>query len=315
MSKHDITQIPIKSAVKIFAFLDQFLEEENLDPKYFEDCMKSFTSEEQYFIFVYASKYFDYREGNFIHKWVENIVNSYGFDEVKDYLSMILTNAEKVLKKVNTETTRFKEIDYLNAVLTKSKESGLTSHTATSRPLRQKITLKLKKGENVNDFKAHTRIPLYIDKRVQLSFKDDMHNILKDIMDYELIDKLFYNTFEFPANTYELQFLYLSVGRKSNLEACINTLYKTYKDKILKHRTYESYVVKYNKKIDAKPKKTGDLIYLNPKKIAPPEILRYHFMVALYNAFPYIRESISESIEKDSTKTIESCLTQKIKNL
>lgn len=32
MSKHDIIQIPIKSAVKIFTFLYHFLEEENLDP-------------------------------------------------------------------------------------------------------------------------------------------------------------------------------------------------------------------------------------------------------------------------------------------
>ncbi|WP_374465640.1 hypothetical protein [Chryseobacterium sp.] len=315
MSKHDITQIPIKSAVKIFTFLDQFLEEENLDPKYFEDCMKNFTSEEQYFIFVYASKYFDYKEGNFIHKWAENIVYSYGFDEVKDYLSMILTNAEKLLKKVNTESTRFKEIDYLNAAATKTKESDFITHLATSQPLKQKITLKLKKGENINDFKVHSRIPLYIDKTVRLSFRNDMHNILKGILDYELIDKLFYNAFEFPANIYELQFLHLNVGRKSDLESCVNILYKTYKDKILQHRTYDSYITKYNKKVDTTPKRTGYYSYLNPKKIAPPKILRYHFMIALYNAFPYIRESVSESIEKDSTKTIESCLTQKIKNL
>ncbi|WBV55920.1 hypothetical protein PFY10_17055 [Chryseobacterium daecheongense] len=171
MTEYDLTEIPIKSSVKIFRFLNYFLEKKNLDPAYFESNLNKFSEEELFFLFKYASKYFEYNEGSFLFNWVKEINYLYGFEDSKDYLAEIISNADQLITIItDREILKFLEKEYIH--FKKSKEAYFKFDFI--EPVKQNIGIEVKKYA----LKRYDRIPLYVNEERFNSFKEDFLNFV-----------------------------------------------------------------------------------------------------------------------------------------
>ena len=301
MPKYDLSQLPIKSAVKIFTFLDQLLEEENLDPEYFRNQAELFQSQEKYFLYLYASEYFSDNPDSFLNNWLRQIVVYNGLDQVSDYLAIISNNAKALQKITSAQKLKILEKEFLNSRQTIADENQYIFERAI--PIFENST---------NDFRTFQRIPLYVSKEYRGNFKIFFFETLKNSLDSDSIEKLYFNTFEFGGNITELKLLYLRVDQKSLLEEAFKIIIKKYKDDILE-RMKARYIKEINSKIEEKLVNASPLRKkFPPKKLKNPEVTRIHFMKAMYNAFPHIRAAYHKS---DSSLSLEHFLTTRIKNL
>src|SRR5690554_2341742 len=113
----DLSDIPIKSAVKVFEFLDTLLEKEDLSPDYFREKINKFSIEEKYFIYLYASKYYTIRgeRVSYLDKWIKKIEEKYSLDDASEYLSKINENAPKILKITNDKKIEDLQTEFKNS--------------------------------------------------------------------------------------------------------------------------------------------------------------------------------------------------------
>lgn len=304
MPKYGLSQLPIKSALKIFTFLDQLLEEENLDPEYFRNQAELFQSQEKYFLYLYASEYFSDNHDSFLNNWIRKITADNGLDIVSDHLAMVQNNAQTLKKITNAQKLKSLEKEFLNSKQTVEDENQYVFERALSIF-----------EDNDNNFRTFQRIPLYVSKKYQESFKRFFYETLKNSLDPDFIEKLYFNTFEFGGNITELKLLYLRIDQKSLLEEAFRIITKKYKDDILQ-RMKARYINEINSTIEEKLVKASPLrTKFLPKKLKYPKVTRLHFMKAMYNAFPHIRSAYHKSLTKNPSLPLDHFLTIRIKNL
>ncbi|MDG3582959.1 hypothetical protein [Galbibacter pacificus] len=298
------------------------MEEENLASDYFKNNLHKFTVGEKYFLFLYASKYFSLDKESFLDLWLTQIYHDYSTDDTSEYLSKIARNAEKILKTTNSENIRLlsKEFSAILGISEKEKENRITSEI----PLRffgkneknETEETEETEKEEIN-FRIYNRIPLHVDKEHREKFRNDFFNELNDCLDYPSIEQLFYNTFEtYSNNLVELKLLYLHVESKSLLEQAIRRVIKSYRENVSDHLKKKDYFGEINETIDEKLSSSSSFLKkLQPKKYKYQKVTRYHFMIALYNAFPYIREGYQKAVEESPSKTHEEFLKERMKNI
>lgn len=321
MQKHDITKLSIKSASRIFRFLNFLLEKKNLDPLYFENSLKKFSEEELFFLFEYSSKYFEYKEGSFLYNWVKEVNHIYGYEDAKDYLAEIISNAGQIITIVtNIETLDSLEKGYF--YFKKSKEAYFKFDF--SEPIIQDIEVET----NIYPLKSYKRIPLYVEEKRFNNFKEEFYRLFNICLDKHSIEKLFENTFDYPANPQNLQFLYLDISKskQSVLNEAIKEVSKLYKEKILPRynnpkqierdktieKTNAKIVKKITNRIEGDNQFSSHRAKILLKQLATPKkIDRTHFMIAMYNSFPEIRESF----KKSKCKSFKEFFAQRIKNM
>lgn len=319
MTEYDLTEIPIKSSAKIFRFLNYFLEKKNLDPKYFENNLDRFSEEELFFLFKYASKYFEYKEGGFLFNWVKEIDYLYGFEDSKDYLAEIISNANQLITIVtDREIVKFIEKEYLH--FRKSKADYFKFNF--SNPIPQNIQVET----NSYPIQSYRRIPLYVEQERFNNFKEEFFKNFEICLDKQFIENLFNNTFDYPNNPQKLQFLYLDTTKQSALNEAFMIVCKLYKEKILsrysnkKQLDRDKSIEKINKQIvekvtektEGKDSYSLDRAKILLKQLAiPKKVDRIHFMIAMYNSFPEIRKSYKNSKHKN----LNEFFTQRIKNI
>lgn len=323
MSKYDITQIPIKSAVKIFTFLDQFLEEENLNPEYLKNNLKKFTYEEQYFLCKYALEYYSLEDGTYLDKWMREQVSLLGsYEEAQSFITEIINNVKGIKNIFSFKDRGIIEKNFVaSKIIKQANATYLPAHG-----VEQKIKIVTKKNlTNVRPrrriaimrtYRIYKRIPLYcVGKELFEKFKAQFFDNLKMCLDHESTEKLFCNTFEFQGNPHHLQLLNLKVAKKSQLEIAISALTKSYKETISDHVGLDSYI-KYNESVDERRKSVNRLRRkFIPKKLGQPiEIQRIHFMRAMYNGFTYLREAYHKDLLNNSALDLDSFLRKRLKN-
>ncbi|MDV3856126.1 hypothetical protein CMT56_09110 [Elizabethkingia anophelis] len=323
MSKYDITHIPIKSAIKIFTFLDQFLEEENLNPKYLRVCLDDFSFEERYYLVKYALEYYSLETGSYLDRWLKNKVSLLGgYDECQLFINEIIENVKAIKNIFNFRQRAVIEKNFkVSEIIKKTNFSYMPAHG-----VEQKIKITIEKDlANVRPrrriainrkYRIFKRIPLYgIGNKLFEKYKLQFSEALKDCLDSTSIEELFYNTFEFHGNLHRLRFLNLKVGKKAQLEVAISILTKNYKETILDHLDINSYR-KYNESIDEKHKSVSRVRkkFIAKKLGKPIEIQRIHFMRAMYNGFTYLREAYQKDLSKNSALDLDSFLRKRLKN-
>jgi|GEM_PF-3505006 len=304
MSKHQLSQISIKSVIKIFTFLDYFLEEESLNPQYFKDNMEKFTFQERYFLYLYASEYFSDNNDSFLNQWMNNIASNNGIDVTVDYLTLIDNNAKSLRKITNDQKLKTVEKEFLNLKQTIDDENKYIIEK----------TIPIFEEDN-GDFRTYQKIPLYVSHEHRENFKNFFFKTLKDSLDSGSIEKLYFNTFEFTGNITELKLLYLRVDQKSLLEQAFKIITNQYKEDILE-RMKAKYIDKINSKIEERlANATVVRKRFIPKKLRYTKVTRIHFMKALYNAFPHIRNAYDKSLITNPSLSLDHFLTTRIKNL
>ena len=303
MSEHQLSQISIKSAIKIFTFLDCFLEEEGLNPQYFKDSIEKFTFQERYFLYSYASEYFSDSYDSFLNKWINNIASNNGIDVTVDYLTQINNNAKSLRKIINDQKLKIVEKEFLNLKQTIDDEN---------RYIFEKAIFIFDNDDG--NFRTFQRIPLYVSSEHRANFKKFFFEALKDSLDSDSIEKLYYNTFEFNGNISELKLLYLRVDQKSLLDQAFKIITIKYKEDILE-RMKAKYIEEINSKIEERlTNATADRKKFIPKKIKYTIVTRLHFMKAFYNAFPHIRNAYEKALIINPSQSLDHFLTIRIKN-
>lgn len=337
MSKPQLSQISIKSVIKIFTFLDHFLENERLDPQYFKDNLEKFTSQERYFLYLYSSEYFSVSTDGFLHKWIDNWVSNYLDEDMPNEIIQIADNANSVRKIINSERLKIAEKEFLKSKQIKEDEDKYFLSKAI--PIFEKSS---------GDFRKFQKIPLYVKQDYVENFKQFFFEILKDSLDLDSIKKLYLNTFEFYPNTTKSILLYLRVEQKALLEEAFKKITQKYKEDIL-HRMSTNYIEKSNSELKKRaveayslrkkrlwkenlkkksPERLSKKLFNEkilrdeflwkkfiPKKFEYTKVARIHFMKAMYNAFPYIRDAYKKSLIKDPSLSLDDFLTKKMKNL
>lgn len=309
-----LSEISIKSASKVFEFLNILLENESLNPKYFRDNINNFSIGEKYFIYVYALEYFklhtreekelkNYKE-SFLELWIKDTDYQYGTNETSDYLSIIIKNAEEILKIVNSSS-----IDLLK------KEFESTVELADKK---SKNLFSIEKPLPFFDFedkeyKIYKKIPLNVDVEHKEKFKSIFFEILTKCMDYQSVEQFYNNSFE---ELIELKLLNIHVESKTLLDNCIKKVIKNYKDYISDHTKENGYYDKINNSLNERLSSSSSLRKkFLPKKLKYQKITRYHFMIAMYNAFPHIREGYKSAQKKNPSKSTKSFLSERMKNI
>lgn len=301
--KYDISDIPPTSAIKIFTFLDKLLEEENLNPDYFRENGGSFSFQERYFLYLYASIYFSDKPDSFLNQWIGKVIADYGIDLVSDRMTIIVNNAKALRKITNLQKLKALEKEFQNYNQTKEDEAKYA--------LERTIPIF---ENNPEEFRAFQKIPLYVSNKRINEFRKFFFENFEESLDLESLEKLFLNTFEFGRNITDLQLLYLSIDQKAIFEQALMNLNRYYKINILDHMK-DQYIDKINAKIE-KQILTASTIRKRflPKKLKYTIVTRLHFMKAMYNSFPYIRNAYQKALINNPSLQIDNFLNQKIKN-
>ena len=322
--KYDISDIPPKSVAKIFTFLDQLLEEENLNPEYLRTHLENFSFEERYFVCLYALRYFSLEPDTYLDKWLREKISILGnYDESQSFISAIINNVKEVKSIFNFKNRAIIEKNLATSKIIKNSNASYLPTNGVEQKIdiaiegdlekmrpRQRIAIR-------RNYRRYKRIPLYyIENKLFDKFKIQFFDALKMCLDYNSTEKLFYNTFEFHGNYHYLQLLNLKVSKKSLLESAIAIINTKYKETVSDHLKFDNYR-KHNQSVNKKRKSASRLRNkFVPKKLGKPvEIQRLHFITAMYNAFPYLREAYQKDLSKNPTLLLDTFLKKRLKNI
>ena len=269
--KLKLTDIPLESAIKVFTFLDQLLNDEKLDLDFFKRQYQRFTIGEMYFLMYYSSRYFDFNNPKshlrlHIKKKEESRLM---IDDFVSYKFEIKFNAEKL------HNYCLKHIDSIRSNYYKSLINGRkvgktwivfdnSNLETVKRVILNSRDNKINKGfDSVSINSIRIPLSIYIStkgtkgllKYVEMNGVLNVYkNLFSDFISSSDLKKLSNNLFRESKNDNSiipLNFLSLNCISKSDLYDRIYKLYQSYREDSQKEMriNYRKDVTKYNRLI------------------------------------------------------------------
>ncbi|MFV0531758.1 MAG: hypothetical protein ACK5MD_10035 [Flavobacteriales bacterium] len=263
-----ITELPPKSAFKVFQFIDELFEK-CLDRELFKQNFWSFNAGEQHYICLYLKHYFNGSERyTFFNNWV-----------IQQEFKYRQSGEEESFHDFKEELYHNKK--QLAAILTSYEK---TAHRRLKQLKKYKVPFD-EYAEYFHDGHIDYRLPLYFNRKELQEF---FIKAMQEVMTSQQAEEFFINSFDFGNNLYPIRVLYIELDNLTDIKEQI-TLVKDQYDKYFKYHVEKS-IEDHNKGIDLLP--------LNKQQYYPKlkdeKPTNTEFVKIMYNAFPEIRDTASK---------------------
>lgn len=266
-----ITNLPPKSASKVFCFIEKLFEN-SLEKEYFKNNFWNYNTGEQHFICYYLNIYFNSSERyTFFNDWLQQKEKSYldageelsTFYDYKEDFEQNKTELLNILDSYkSTAERRFKTLLKHNIPYDRYSDYF--------------------KQEKI-DFK----IPLYYKPK---PFKEFFIEKMKGLMIASDAERFFFNSFDYGNNIFPVELLKIQLDNHREIKERILDVKKHYNEQ--QKFQLEKALLSYNKRINKLPENKRD--WYGDFKPNPPTSV--DFAKIIYNAFPQFRD---KAINKD----------------